>query len=172
MTDAVILTGTVGAGKTTTMHALGALLAARGVPHALVDMDAVRLLHPARAADPFQQELALRNLGDLARNYREAGARVVLVAAVVESAADLPRHAAALGARDPLLVRLTVDADAVRSRLDARHGDDAAALAWHRARAPELAAIIDAADLGGLAIDTTSRTPAEVSTLVADRAGW
>jgi hypothetical protein len=60
----------------------------------------------------------------------------------------------------------------VRARLDARHRDDAAALAWHRARAPELAAIIDAADLGGVAIDTTSRTPAEVATLVAERIGW
>jgi hypothetical protein len=172
MTDAVILTGTVGAGKTTTMHAVGALLAERGIPHALVDLDAVRLLHPAPPADPFQQELALRNLGDLSRNYREAGARVVVVAAVVEHAGDLPRYADALGSRDPLLVRLAVDADAVRARLDARHGDDAAALAWHRARAPELAAIIDAADLGGLAIDTTARTPAEVAALVADRAGW
>jgi hypothetical protein len=97
---------------------------------------------------------------------------VVVVAAVVEHAGDLPRYADALGSRDPLLVRLAVDADAVRARLDARHGDDAAALAWHRDRAPELAAIIDAADLGGLAIDTTSRTPAEVAVLVADRAGW
>jgi hypothetical protein len=172
MTDAVILTGTVGAGKTTTMHALGALLAERGIPHALVDMDAIRLSHPASPADPFQQELALRNLGDLSRNYREAGARVVVVATVVERAEDLPRHAAALGSRDPLLVRLTIDADAVRARLDARHRDDAAALAWHRARAPELAAIMDAAGLGGVTIDTTSRTPAEVATLVADRAGW
>ncbi|RIJ51322.1 hypothetical protein DZG00_09310 [Clavibacter lycopersici] len=172
MTDAVILTGTVGAGKTTAMHALGALLAARGVPHALVDLDAVRLMHPAGPADPFHQELALRNLGDLSRNYREVGARVVVVAAVVESAADLPRYAAALGSREPLLVRLTVDADEVRSRLDARHLDDPDGLAWHRARAPELAAIIDAAGLGGLAIDTTSRTPAEVAALVADRAGW
>ncbi|RIJ56607.1 AAA family ATPase [Clavibacter phaseoli] len=172
MTDAVILTGTVGAGKTTTMHALGALLAERGVPHALVDMDAVRLLHPANPADPFQQELALRNLGDLSRNYRQAGARVVVVATVVERAGDLPRHVAALGSHEPLLVRLAVDADIVRARLDARHRDDAAALAWHRARAPELAAIIDAADLGGVAIDTTSRTPAEVATLVAERIGW
>jgi chloramphenicol 3-O-phosphotransferase len=172
MTDAVILTGTVGAGKTTTMHAVGALLAERGIPQALVDLDAVRLLHPAGPADPFQQELALRNLGDLSRNYREAGARVVVVAAVVEHAGDLPRYADALGSRDPLLVRLAVDAEAVRARLDARHGDDAAALAWHRARAPELAAIIEAADLGGLAIDTTARTPAEVAALVADRAGW
>ncbi|ALD11834.1 AAA family ATPase [Clavibacter capsici] len=172
MTDAVILTGTVGAGKTTTMHALGALLGERDVPHALVDGDAVRLLHPAPADDPFQQELELRNLRALARTYREAGARVVLVATVVERSADLPRYAEALGSRAPLVVRLSVDPDAVRARLDARHSGDAAALAWHRARAPELAAIIDAAGLGGLAIDTTSRTPAEVATLVADRAGW
>ncbi|WP_440696324.1 AAA family ATPase [Clavibacter nebraskensis] len=174
MTDGVILTGTVGAGKTTTLHALGALLAERSVPHALVDADAVRLLHPAPADDPFQQEVELRNLRDLSRNYREAGARVVLVATVIERAADLPRYAEALGSRAPLLVRLVADPAAVLSRLDARHADDAdaAALAWHRARAPELAGIIDAAGLGGLAIDTASRTPADVAALVAEHAGW
>jgi chloramphenicol 3-O-phosphotransferase len=170
--DAVILTGTVGAGKTTTMHALGTLLGERGVPHARVDADAVRLLHPAPADDPFQQEVELQNLRDLSRNYREAGARVVLVAAVIERAADLPRYAEALGSRTPLVVRLSVDPAAVLSRLDTRHADDADALAWHRVRAPELAGIIDAAGLGGLVIDTTSRTPAEVAALVADRAGW
>ncbi|MDO4067166.1 hypothetical protein [Clavibacter michiganensis] len=172
MTDAVILTGTVGAGKTTTMHALGALLAERRIPHALVDMDAVRLLRPAPRTDPFQQELALRNLGDLSRNYREAGASVVIVAAVVERAEDLVSYAAALGSRDPLLVRLTVDAGEVQARIEERHLDDAHALAWHSARAPELAAIIDRAGLGGHAIDTTSRTPAEVAAVIADRASW
>jgi hypothetical protein len=172
MTDAVILTGTVGAGKTTTLHALGTLLGERGVPHARVDADAVRLLHPAPADDPFQREVELRNLRDLSRNYREAGARVVLVAAVIERAADLPRYAEALGSRAPLLVRLAADPAAVLSRLDTRHADDADALAWHRARAPELAGIIDAAGLGGLVVDTASRTPAEVAALVAARAGW
>jgi hypothetical protein len=174
MTDGVILTGTVGAGKTTTLHALGALLAARSVPHALVDADAVRLLHPAPADDPFQQEVELRNLRDLSRNYREAGARVVLVATVIERAAGLPRYAEALGSRAPLLVRLVADPAAVLSRLDARHTDDAdaAALAWHRARAPELAGIIDTAGLGGLVVDTASRTPADVAALVAEHAGW
>ncbi|OUE07712.1 hypothetical protein CMsap09_02090 [Clavibacter michiganensis] len=172
MTDAVVLTGTVGAGKTTTMHALGDLLSERGVPHALIDSDAVRLLRPAPADDPFQQRVELLNLHDLARNYRAAGARVVVVAAVIERADDLPAYAEALGARDPLLVRLTVDADAVQARLGARHVDDADALAWHRARTPELAAIIAAAGLGGLSVDTTHRDPAAVAGLVAERAGW
>ena len=172
MTDAVILTGTVGAGKTTTMHALGDLLGERGVPHALIDSDAVRLLRPAPPGDPFQQRIALLNLRDLARNYRGAGARVVVVAAVVERADDLPAHAEALGARDPLVVRLTVDADAVQARLRARHPDDAEALAWHRARAPELAAIMDAAGLGGPVVDTTHRDPAAVASRVAQHAGW
>jgi hypothetical protein len=172
MTDAVILTGTVGSGKTSTMHALGALLGERGVPHAMVDADAVRLLRPAPADDPFHRELELRNLRDLSRNFRAAGARVVIVAAVVERADDLPRYAAALGSREPLLVRLTADPRTVRARLDARHDGDADALAWHAARAPELAAILEAADLGGIAIDTTTRSPAEVAALIADGAGW
>ncbi|MFT2691753.1 AAA family ATPase [Clavibacter zhangzhiyongii] len=170
--DGVILTGTVGAGKTATMHALGALLAERDLPHARVDADAVRLLHPAPADDPFQQEVELRNLRDLARNYRAAGAAVVIVATVVERAADLPRYAEALGSREPLVVRLTADPDAVRSRLRARHAGDPDGRDWHLARAPELDAILDGAELGGIAIDTTSRTPTEIAALVADRAGW
>jgi len=172
MTDAVILTGTVGAGKTTTLHALGAVLAERGVPHARIDADAVRQLHPAPPGDPFHQELELRHLGALSRSFRDAGARVVLVAAVVERAADVARYAEALGSRTPLLVRLTADPDAVRARLDVRHADDADALAWHAARAPELAAVLDAAGLDAVLIDTTSRTPAEVAAAIADHGRW
>ncbi len=96
----------------------------------------------------------------------------MIVAAVVERAEDLASYAAALGSRDPLLVRLTVDAAEVQARIEERHLDDAHALAWHSARAPELAAIIDRAGLGGHAIDTTSLTPAEVAAVIADRAGW
>jgi hypothetical protein len=169
--DAVLLTGTVGAGKTSTMHALGALLGERGVPHALVDADAVRLLHPAPAEDPFQQEVELRNLRDMARNYRDAGAAVVIVATVIERASDLPRYGEALGSHDPLVVRLTADPAALGSRLAVRHADHPDGLDWHLARAPELTGIIDAADLGGIAIDTTSRTPAGVAAIVADHAG-
>jgi adenylylsulfate kinase-like enzyme len=172
MTDAVLITGTVGAGKTTTMHALGALLAERGIPHAVVDADAIRLMQPAPPDDPFQQALELRNLRDLSRNFRAAGARVVVVAAVVERADDVPRYADALGAHDLLLVRLTVDADAVQARLGSRHAGDPDGLAWHRARAPELASIIAGADLGGIEVATTSRASAEVAALIADRAGW
>jgi broad-specificity NMP kinase len=157
MTDAVLLTGTVGAGKTTTMHALGALLAERGIAHALVDADAVRLLHPASPDDPFQQALELA---------------VLVVAAVVEHVDDVPRYADALGARDLLVVRLTVDAHSGEARLRSRHADDPDGLAWHRARAPELAAILARAELGGATVDTTSRTTAEVAALVAAHAGW
>jgi adenylylsulfate kinase-like enzyme len=172
MTDAVLLTGTVGAGKTTTMHALGALLAERGIAHALVDADAVRLLYPAPPDDPFQQALELANLRDMSRNFRAAGARLLVAAAVVEHADDVPRYADALGARDLLVVRLTVDADSGEARLRSRHADDPDGLAWHRARAPELAAILAQAELGGETVDTTSRTTAEVAALVADHAGW
>jgi hypothetical protein len=159
------------------MHALGALLAERGIAHALVDADAVRLLYPAPPDDPFQQALELANLRDMSRNFRAAGARLLVAAAVVEHADDVPRYADALGARDLLVVRLTVDgephdADSGEARLRSRHAGDPDGLAWHRARAPELAAILAQAELGGETVDTTSRTTAEVAALVADHAGW
>ncbi|MGI3780602.1 MAG: hypothetical protein ACRYG2_07460 [Janthinobacterium lividum] len=89
--DAVLLTGTVGAGKTTTASALSELQWAAGRVHAVVDLDQVRLLRPPPVGDPFQHEVELANLHDLARNYRAAGATRLIVAGVVEEAGEVPR---------------------------------------------------------------------------------
>ena len=73
--DVVLLSGTVGAGKTTTAHALSDLLRADGVRHAVVDLDEIRLLRPPPEGDRFAHEVELANLADMARNYRAAGAQ-------------------------------------------------------------------------------------------------
>ena len=172
LVEAVFLNGTVGAGKTTTATALSDLLQERQVPHAWVDLDQIRLLFPAPVGDPFQHEVELANLRDLARNYRAAGAGRLFVAGVLEAPGEVARYAAALGVRSLLVCRLLVDADVVRRRLAARHADDPLRLEWHLHRTVELTEVLDRAQDEHVRVDTTGRTPREVARLVERHAGW
>ena len=168
----VLLSGTVGAGKTTTASALSNLERAEGRRHAVIDLDQVRLLQPAPPGDPFSHDVELANLRDLARNYRAAGAVRLILAGVVEDAREVPRYVAALGGSHPLLCRLTVDLEVVHARLRARHRDDPAALAWHLDRTVELTSILDADPFEDVRIDTTGRPPEAVARDVRRAAGW
>jgi chloramphenicol 3-O-phosphotransferase len=161
----VFVVGTVGVGKTTTAAALSDLLTEDGVLHAVIDTDEIRRLRPPPVGDPFQLEVQLANLAAIAANYRAAGARVLIAAGVIESREDLARCMAAVDG-PAVVIRLTADADVIGSRLDGRHADDAAGLAWHAHRAVELDRILDAAALPGTGIETTDRTPREVAQLI------
>ena len=81
---ALLITGTVGAGKTSVAEAAGELLAERRTPHAVIDLDGLRRFWPAPEDDPFSLGLTLRNLRDVARNFLNAGARRLVLAGVVE----------------------------------------------------------------------------------------
>ena len=167
--DGVFLNGAVGVGKTTVADAISALEPA---PHAVIDLDAVRRLHPAPASDVFNHELELRNLRALAANYRAAGARRFILAGVIEEAAEVARYTAALEADGMLVCRLVADPAVVERRLRARHSADPEGLDWHLHRAGELAAILDAAALDDLVVDATDATPDEIARRLRAAAGW
>lgn len=161
--DAVLINGSVGAGKTTTAEALGAELERRGVPGAVIDVDALRRSWPAPRADPFRDALTLDNLRALATNYRSAGAQLLLVATVIEHRDQLERTRAALGSSALLHVRLTLSPESAAMRLNARHAGRPREREWHLRRHPELARILDRARFSDeLLIDTTDRAVVDV----------
>jgi hypothetical protein len=172
--DAVLLNGTVGAGKTTTAGALGDLLAARGVPHAVVDVDELRRLWPSPDGDPFQQAVALRNVAALARNYRDAGATRLVLAGVVETARDLADLRAVIEPWRLLACRLVVEPAVAAGRLRERHATDPAewALGWHLERSPVLAAVLDRAGIDDAIVAVEDLAPAAVAEQVAALLGW
>ncbi|MGW1345730.1 hypothetical protein ACWCOV_32090 [Kribbella sp. NPDC002412] len=93
---ALLITGTVGAGKTSVAAAVGSILAEARIPHAVIDLDALSQSWPPPPGDPFNLAMELRNLDSLARNYLSAGACRLVVSGVVETTAARARYRAAL----------------------------------------------------------------------------
>ncbi len=169
--EALLLTGTVGVGKTSAAEAVGDLLRGAGVPHAVVDVDWLRAAWPPPPGDPFNQVVALRNLAAVVANYVAAGAQRLVLAGVVETRPDRDAHASALGM--PLVVcRLVASPDVVRARLLGRHDEDDDLRRWHLHRAGELAAILDAAAVEDHRVDTSDLSVRDVAAAVLRRVGW
>ncbi len=70
----MLLTGSVGSGKTTTADWVAGQLGAMGVEHAVIDLDAIRRFWPTPTGDRYGFEMELRNLAPLVSNY-SLGAR-------------------------------------------------------------------------------------------------
>lgn len=162
------LTGTVGAGKTTTAYAVGDLLRARDVSHAVIDLDELHRLWPAPEGDPFKQQVELANLRAVAANYRAAGATYLVLAGVVVR--DRRRYEDALG--EPVrLCRLRAPLSVVTTRLTDRH-ESGEERDWHIRRAPELDELLDDAASADLTIDVGDETPAQVAARVLAATGF
>jgi hypothetical protein len=170
-TAALLLTGTVGVGKTTTAAAVGQVLAARGVPHAVIDLDELRRAWPAPTGDPFQQKLELENLRAVAATYRRRGARRLVLAGVLERAADRARYQDAVGAA-LTVCRLRVALPTVRARLERRHGDDDEARRWHLHRSGELEAVLAEAGVEDHLVDVDGMDAPAVARAVLRATGW
>jgi adenylylsulfate kinase-like enzyme len=170
-TQALLITGTVGSGKTSVAAALGDLLAQAGVANAVIDVDWLRRSWPCPPDDPFNGGIALRNLRAVAQNYIETGALRLVLAGVVESRAERDAYQAALGV--PLTVcRLRVDLGTVRRRLIRRHDGDPGGLHWHLARSGELEHILQQAQVEDVAIDATTNSVRQVAEGVLAAVDW
>jgi len=168
---ALLVTGTVGVGKTTVAYAVGELLREAEVPNAVIDLDALSQAWPAPPGDPFNFALELRNLRSVAANFLAAGMERLVLAGVVENVEDRDRYREALGV-DLTVARLRADLDQVRRRLHGRHRDDEDGLRWHLHRSGELDAILDRAGVAEIEVWTDDRTVAEVAAEVVKRARW
>ena len=164
---ALLITGTVGSGKTSVADALGDLLAAAEVPHAVIDVDWLRRSWPSPPGDPFNGGMTLRNLRAVAGNYRQAGAVRLVLAGVVESRRERDDYREALGI-DLTVGRLRVDLPVVRQRLGRRH--EAGGRSWFLDRADELDAVLDEAQVADFEVDATRGSIRQVAEAVA--AAW
>lgn len=152
------------------MWRLGEVLKSRDISHAVIDVDYVGNFHPAPDDDPFNSRLAMKNIAAMAENFRQAGARCLLFADVVEYH-DLARgYGELIPGADVHVIRLDVPMDLLMARLEAREGADS--IEWYRKRSRELQGIMEERRIGDLVIDVGERTIDAVATEIADYLGY
>jgi adenylylsulfate kinase len=166
----LVITGPVGVGKTTVASGVSELLEAAEVPHAMVDIDALRWSYPSPPDDRFRAGLAMKNLAAVWPNFREAGARCLILADVVESRAELDQYRQAVPGADILVVRLRAAPDTLIERVKLR--ELGAGRDWHLARAVELQAQMDHDQVEDILVETDGRPVADIAQETLKRSGW
>lgn len=115
----LVITGSMGAGKTTVMGEVSDLLAARGVRHAALDIDAFGNAHdPDGALD--LAAMAYRNLTAAVHNYAASGVSTFVMAGAIESRAELAQLRDSATATDLIVCRLIAPLDVMQERIRAR----------------------------------------------------
>ncbi|WP_308470885.1 class I SAM-dependent methyltransferase [Clavibacter michiganensis] len=160
---AIFLNGSYGVGKTTVLDHVGNLLAARGRPFSLMDVDWFHRSWPVAADDPDNTLVEARAIAAVWAAYRSVGPRQLVLSGVIASASDAARYARAVG-MPVRSVRLVARPRALEARLRRRYDPDRAEdLAWHLERHAELADRQARTDLDEAVIDADDSTPAEVA---------
>lgn len=169
--SALLVTGTVGIGKTTVAEHIGNRLTEVGVPHAVIDLDRLHHVWPAPEGDRFNMTLALRNLAAVTANFLEAGARKIVAASIAENDVELALYRDALPI--PLAVGLLrASLPVVHERLHRCHVDNPAGLRWHLARAGKLDRILTSAGIEDFVEESTNRPARDVAASIVTRLGW
>ena len=169
MTDRVpvlLLSGSMGAGKTTVMGEVSDLLIEANVSHATLDFDCLGQVHP-HAPDDF----AFRNLKAIWPNYRDAGVTRLVIAAAVERRTELASYRAAIPGAALVVCRLTAPVATMQERLRVREPG-----IWQPrfvARAKELDEVLTMASVEDFTVENgPDRNITEVAREVLKRAAW
>lgn len=170
---ALLLAGVAGVGKSTVADALGRVLTEAGHVTAVVDTDMLAQFGPSPAVSPaggrLHDELKCINLASVWANFRAAGARFLVAAAVIDSPAQLERYAESLAGCDVRLVRLIADIDTIRNRL--RQRDTGPKLEQHLRALDEHGPMPTETRVEHFTV-ANDRAPAEVAIEILVRAGW
>ena len=153
----LVISGSMGAGKTTVLGEASDLLAARGVVHAAIDLDALSLGH-------FAGDLAAPNLAAVWSNYAAAGITRLLLA---EADVDRERIREAVPGAEIVVCRLRASLDTMQQRVRLR--EPGMRQEEFVARVAELERTIGGEDFS---VGNDGRGITEVARDVLVRAGW
>lgn len=162
--DILVITGSVGVGKSSTADMISEILRIQDVPHAVIDMDYLRYAFPRPKGDPFHQALGIKNLASLWKNYNSVGVRKLIIPNVVEGKSDIENIAKAIPSSKVTVVRIKASLETIHKRLNERHGKrDEDNLKWHLDRAVELTEQLENSHLEDFSVDTENKTLKDIA---------
>jgi hypothetical protein len=163
----IVITGTMGSGKTTVMAEASDILMTRGVTHAAIDLDALAI---AYQPDTALIDLAYRNLSAVWTNYAALGIPRLLLAGAIESRDEFNRIRTAIPDSRIVVCRLRARLTTMQQRVALREPG-----MLHDtlvARVAALDASLDRVQLEDFTISNDDRPVTEVATELLTRAGW
>jgi len=160
---ALVLTGPPGAGKSAVLEALSDLLVDDDVPHAMIETEWLTATHP-----PLADRDWFAHVRAACRLHREQGRRLLLVAATVESAADLCALLEAVSADEHAVVRLEAPSRTLQRRITDREPVGWPGLDDLVATAARLGPVIARLDGIALALSTDGQRPSAVAARIRD----
>lgn len=166
---AIVVTGPVGSGKSTTIAEMSRLLEEQAIRHAVIDMDYLRWVDPEPDGDPFGARLGYRNLAAIWPNLMDVGIRCVLIADVVESRGQIREYENAMPGASVTIVRLDVPMSELLRRLEGREGEHT--IEWYVRRAPELQGIMEREGVGDVVINVGGQEAEAVASEILARTG-
>jgi len=166
----VLVTGTVGSGKTSVADEIAVLLHEQSLPYALIDLDWLCQTYPAPKDDPYREELTLKNLAAIWPNYRPEGVRYLVLAGVIEDRDHLDKYREAIPEADISVVRVVAPPEVIQERLRKREVDPFYEPRWERSQ--ELSSILDSAGVEDFTVSNDQRPIREVAIEVLTRLGW
>ncbi|HLV96378.1 MAG TPA: hypothetical protein VKS44_14395 [Candidatus Acidoferrales bacterium] len=164
----LIITGTMGAGKTAVLGEASDILAMRQIVHAAIDLDALGLAHLPSAA--FSDGVMYDNLRSICRNYTALGVQRFLVARAIEDEAHLKLCRDILPAANTIVCRVTASIETVKRRVEMR--EFGISRQEYVARAVKLNAILDRARLEDFTVANENRPLTDVAIEILVKTKW
>lgn len=165
----LLLTGTVGVGKTTVAAAINDVLAELRIPNAAVDLDALIWQWPPDS--PWNHQLMIDNLAAIWPNFAARGVTHLVLARVIEDRADLDDYRRAVPDADITVCRLVADEATRTARLEARM-PPGPSRDWHLARTVELERTLRERAVEDVTVGNGDREVGDVARDVLRRIGW
>ena len=165
----LVISGSMGSGKTTVLSEASDLLVKAGMAHAAIDLDCLSIMYPPQGQ--HGERIMFKNLAAIWPVYAAAGAERLLIAGVVEHQSELQRYREAVPGAEPVVCRLKASIDTMQERLRTREPGMFQAQAI--ARSAMLADILErsrAEDFTGN--NDEGRLITDVAREVLSRAGW
>jgi hypothetical protein len=164
----LIVTGTMGAGKTSVLGEASDILKSHYIAHAAIDVDALGLAYLPTASE--NDEVMYSNLRAVCANYASLGVTRFLMARALESRAELDLYRGIVLATNTVVCRLTANIETMERRVKER--ESGVSQREYVVRVAKLNVILDRTQLEDFSVSSENRSITEVAHEMLVRAGW
>ena len=168
MVELLILTGSMGTGKSSVLAEASDILSLNDIHHAAIDVDTLSLGHlpPTTETDSLLYE----NLRSVCKNYAARGIQRFLLAKALEHKSHLGQFRRIVSATHSVVCRLTASIQEMQRRVKLR--ETGLLGQKYLNRVAVLNTILERAHLEDFAVVNESRPLTEVALEVLTKAGW